>query len=144
MKFKKNKKGTGAARPTRLPFGAAKPHGLASPPLSPTRRRPHRSTQRRPRDGCTPASWTRRWPIVLPRSGRHPVPPGAILSPPRSTLSSSSLFAQRQQPQRRSAVRHWHRSPAPNSGHPRSIKPTPSSASTSATSCARSRPSASR
>ena len=40
-------------------------------------------------------------------------------------------------------MRHWRRSQAPHSDHPRSIKPTPSSASTSSTACVHSRPSAS-
>jgi len=63
---------------------------------SPVRGRPPRSTRRRPRGGRTSASWTRRWPTDLPRSGQHPARLDAILSPP----APSVLLRSRAQPQR--------------------------------------------
>ena len=141
-KFKKKKRGQALlGRPASL---SAQPDSAACfpSPLSPargTRLAPpgadHVAAVRRRRgraaaDRLTPVGTAPRAPTC------HSVP--------RSSLSSSSPCEQQQRPRRRSAARHWRRSPAPNSGHPRSIKPTPSSASTSAISCARTRPSASR
>jgi len=80
--IKKKKKGVSAAGPTRLPFGPAKPRGPVSP--SPLPRADAR--QAPPGAGHVAAVCRRRGraarPTGLPRSGRHPAPQDAILSPP--------------------------------------------------------------
>ena len=142
-KFKKKRKGDRrcwADPPPFRPSEAARPSFPS--PLSHARRPPSSTRRRHVAD-------------VRRRRGRaaadRPLPGRDAAPRPQATpfclpapLSSSTPCEQQQQLRRRSTVRHWRRSPAPNSGHPCSIKPTPSSASTSATLCARSRPSASR
>ena len=77
--------GTGAAGPTRPPFGPARQRGPLPLPSLSHARRPPCSTRRRPRGGRTPALDAPR-PTSLTWSERHPAPRRPILSPPRSPL----------------------------------------------------------
>ena len=78
--FKKKEKGTGAAGPTRLPFGpASSPACLPLPSLS-RARRPPRPIQRRPRGGRTPA-------LGAPRPATS-TPPGRDADPRPQTTPS--------------------------------------------------------
>jgi len=110
-KFKKKEERGQAllGRPASL---SAHPSRAARPPLpSPARGHSPRSTRRRPRGGRTPASWTPARPTGLPRSGRQPVPPDAILSPPLPLLLRSRAQPQQQQPPRRHCRPKLRRSP---------------------------------
>jgi len=109
-KFKKKEKETGAAGPTRLPFGPAS-SAACFPLLSLSRaRRPPRSTRRRPRGGRTPALDASQ-PTGLTWSERHPAPRRAILSPPRSPLlppltSATAVAVPPQRHHRKSPAAH--------------------------------------
>ena len=74
-----NSKGTGAAGPTRLPFGPAGQRGPLPLPSLPRARRPPRSTRRRLRGGRAPALDAPRPATPPPWSGRRPAPPDRSL-----------------------------------------------------------------
>ena len=109
---KKKRKGDRRCWADPPPFRPSEAARPSSPsPLS-RARRPPRSTQRRPRGGRTPASWTRRGRPAFTRSGRRPTPPGhSILSPPHSPLlpplaSAAAVAVPPQRHRRKSPAAH--------------------------------------
>ena len=97
--FQKKEKGTGAAGPTRLPFGpASSPACLPLPSLSHARRPPC-PIPRRPRGGrtpvlgaprpTTPSPWSRRRPAPLDRS-LHSVARAFSLLPPCACAAAAA------------------------------------------------------